>query len=99
MRKIKEYVDLICEELEGAKVYAEMSIDFKVQGQMEWANKFKEAANDELKHANYIHELAVGVIAKYREKLTPPQDMLDKWEKAHAEYIEKAAWIKTMLSM
>ena len=99
MRKIKEYVDMIDEELESAKVYAEMSIDYKVQGESEWANKFKEAANDELKHANYMHELAVGVIAKYRERMTPPQNMLEKWDKAHAEYIEKAAWIKTMLSM
>ena len=99
MRKIKEYVEMIDEELEGAKVYAEMFVDCKVQGKTEWANKFKEAANDELKHANFVHELAVQVITEYRAKVTPPQDMLEKWDKAHATYIEKAAWIKTMLSM
>ena len=30
---------------------------------------------------------------------TPPADMQEKWDKAHKEYVEKAAWVKQMLSM
>ena len=56
-------------------------------------------ANDELKHANYIHERAVTEIEELREVYTPPRKMLDKWEKDHNKYIEKAAWIKQMLAM
>ena len=29
----------------------------------------------------------------------PSEEMLEKWEKAHKEYVEKVAWIKQMLSM
>lgn len=26
-------------------------------------------------------------------------EMLEKWDEAHRHYVEKAAWIKTMLAM
>lgn len=99
MKKIAKLTEQIDEELEGAKHYTEMYLDFKADNQNEFANKFKEAAMDELKHANYLHEYAVQVINKYKEKFTPPQNMQDEWDKSHALYIEKAAWIKTMLAM
>lgn len=99
MKKIKKLVDEICEELEGAKEYAEMRVDRKANGDNAWAQRFEEMANDELKHANYIHEYAVSEINKLREVYTPPQDMIDKWEQSHKEYVEKAAWIKQMLAM
>lgn len=99
MRKIKELADNICEELEGAKCYAEKYIELKVNGDSSWAGKFKIMANDELTHAMNLHEYAVGEINKLKAVYTPPQDMLDKWDKVHAEYVEKAAWIKQMLTM
>lgn len=99
MKRIKRLVDEISEELEGAKEYAEMRVDMKLVGNNAWANRFEEMANDELKHANYIHEYAMIEIDKLREVYQPPQEMLDKWDICHKEYIEKAAWIKQMLTM
>ncbi len=87
------------EELCSAKEYAEEYLTFKAEENTPWANRYKEMAMDELKHAGYIHERAVTEIEELREVYTPPQNMLDKWEKDHTKYIEKAAWIKQMLAM
>lgn len=29
----------------------------------------------------------------------PPVEMLEKWDESHKHYVEKSAWIKTMLAM
>lgn len=99
MHKIKKYVEDIEEELEDAKKYAEMYVEMKVKNNQSAAQKLKEMASDELKHASYIHEWAVKDIEEISKVYTPPVDMLEKWEKAHKNYVEEAALIKQMLSM
>jgi hypothetical protein len=56
MRAIKKFVDMIKEELESAEEYAEMYVEAKAKNDIPAANKYKEMANDELKHANYEHK-------------------------------------------
>jgi hypothetical protein len=99
MRLIKKYVDDIDEELEGAKDYAEKYVEAKVKGDVEKASKYKEMANDELKHSSYLHGWAVNEINAISKVYTPPADMQEKWEKSHAHYVERVAWIKQMLNM
>lgn len=99
MTKIKHYVETIDEELNGAKDYAEEYIECKAKGNMPWANRYKEMANDELKHAMYIHDKAVADIDELSKVYTAPVEMQDAWDKSHKEYVEKAAWIKQMLAM
>jgi hypothetical protein len=99
MRAIKKYVEAIDEEIEGAKDYAEKYVECKAKGDMSKANRFKEMASDEIKHAMYIHEWAIAEIEEIKKVFVPPVDMLEKWEKAHKEYVEKVAWIKQMLSL
>lgn len=99
MTKIKMLVDEINDELCDAKKYAEESLSYKAKGDTGWANRYKEMSQDELKHASFIHERAVTEIEQLKRVYTPPVEMLDKWEKAHKEYVEKAAWIKQMLAM
>lgn len=99
MTKIKKLADEIMDELESAKEYAEDYLSYKAKENSAWANRYKEMATDELKHAGYIHERATEEIEALRKVYTPPQDMLDKWEADHKRYVEKAAWIKQMLSM
>jgi hypothetical protein len=91
-----EHID---EELEGAKEYAEKYVEAKAKGNMNMANKYKEMASDELRHAGYIHEFAVNEIESIAKVYTPPAEMMEKWEKSHKEYVEKAAWIRQMLVM
>ena len=99
MTKIKELADQIKEELCSAKDYTEEYLSFKAKNNVNWANRYKEMANDELKHASYIHDRAVEEIAELRKVYTPPEDMLEKWEHDHKKFIEKTAWIKQMLAM
>lgn len=99
MTHIKKYAEAIDEEISDAKEYAEKYVENRVREDIPTANKYKEMANDELKHAGYLHEWAVKEIEKLSRVYTPPADMQDKWNKLHKEYVEKTAWIKQMLSM
>jgi hypothetical protein len=99
MKAIKMYVDSIEEEIEGAKDYAEKYVEAKAKGDVAKANRYKEMANDELKHAMYLHEWAVATIDEISRVYKAPAEMEEKWQKAHKEYVEKAAWVKQMLAM
>ncbi len=99
MTKIKKMSDRIMGEIDDAKHYAEKYVECKAEGKSSWANKYKEMASDELKHAMYLHEMTVEEIAKLEKVLTPPAEMQEKWDKLHKEYVEKAAWVKQMLMM
>ena len=99
MTRIKELVDRINEELEDAKHYAEEYLDSKVKGNASWSNRYQEMANDELKHAGYIHDRAMEEIEELSKVYTPPESMMEKWNSEHKKYIERAAWIKQMLTL
>lgn len=99
MTIIKKYVERIDEELEDAKEYAEKYVEHKVNGETQTAMRYKEMSNDELKHAMYIHEWATQAIKKISETVTPPAEMLEKWEHDHKMYVEAVAHIKQMLTM
>lgn len=99
MRKIQKFVEAIDEEIEDAKDYAEGYVEEKARGNSMAANKFKEMASDELKHAMYLHEMAVAEIESISKVYTPPAHMQEKWDKSHKEYVEHVAWIKQMLAM
>ena len=75
MKKIANLVEQIDEELEGAKNYAEAYLDKKAGGDSQWASRFKEMAQDELKHAGFIHDLAMEEIDRLRKVYTPPANM------------------------
>ena len=99
MRKIKEMVDQINDEICDAKDYAEKYLDRKANNDTFLANRYREMAMDELKHADYLHENAVAEIEKLSQVFVTPVEMEEEWEKSHKAYVEKAAWVKTMLNM
>lgn len=99
MHKIKKMAERIAEELEDAKTYAEDYIEAKAKGNMSAANKYKEMSNDELRHAENIHEFAVAEIESIAKVYTAPIEMQEKWERAHKEYVQNAALVRQMLSM
>lgn len=99
MKYIEKYVEAINDEIHGAKEYAEKYVECKAKDNMANATRYKEMANDELKHAMYQHEWAVKEIEEISKVYTPPVEMQEEWEKAHKEYVEKVAWIKQMLSL
>ena len=96
MKAIKELVDHIKEEVEGAMEYANKYAEYKVLGSPR-ASTYKQMAYDELSHADKIHEFAVEEIQKARAVMTPPVEMEEKWEHEHKKFIEEVAKIKMML--
>ena len=100
MKKIKDYVNGIEDELNSAKEYIEKALWYKAKGDSTRYSKYREMSNQELEHAMNLHQFAVEDIEKL-ESVYPdiPQDMLDSWNKSHNEYVEKTAWIRQMQSM
>lgn len=99
MREIKELSDEMKEELEGAKCYAKLYVNYK-SSNPSLAKKYYEMANDELKHANYLHEMAVEKINKVKEEnLSFPEYMEMIWKDKHDAYIDEMANIKVILAM
>lgn len=100
MTKIKKYVDDISEELEGAKHYMEIALEYKASGNTARYTRFKEMSMQELAHAMTLHDYAVQDIEQLKTVYPDiPQDMQDKWDRSHVDYVEKAAWIKQMQAM
>lgn len=100
MERIKKFADHIKDEICDAKTYAESYVQAKVDGNSSIANKYKEMATDELKHAGYLHEIVVAEINKIKATgIQYPQNMEERWQVAHTEYVDKAAWVKQMLTL
>ena len=100
MRSIQKLAHRIRDELEDAKRYAECYVEKKASGKTQWASKYQKMADDELQHAAILHEFAVAEIDQLKTVFkAPPTSMMDAWEAEHKAYVEKAAWIKQMLSM
>ena len=99
MQRIKRYVDSIEAELKDAQDYAECYIKYRVKGNSNYANKYKEMANDELKHAGYLHEIVSTEIEEMKAVFTPNVDMQEKWDIAHKRYVDQAAYVKQMLTL
>lgn len=100
MKKIKEYVEGIEDELCSAKDYIEKALWYKAKGNSERYSRYKEMSIQELNHSNNLHQFAVEDINEL-EKVFPdiPQEMMEKWNKSHNEFVEKTAWIKQMQNM
>ena len=100
MKKIKDLADGIKEEVCDAKAYAEKYVEEKVNGNTSIATKYKEMANDELKHAGYLHEFVMAEINKIKSSgIQYPPSMEERWQAVHTEYVDKAAWVKQMLTL
>lgn len=99
MDMMKKYASEICEELEGAKSYAECYVDCKVRGNSNSATKFKEMATDELKHASYIHAMAAHCIEEMEKAISIPENISFEWQECNSEYACKAACVKQMLTL
>ena len=100
MTKIKKYVKDIAEELDSAKCYMEAALEYKAAGNATRYARYKEMSAQELAHAMTLHEYAVQDIEQLKTVYPDiPVEMQDKWDHSHAEYVEKAAWIRQMQSM
>lgn len=99
MTKIKKYVEHMEDELAGAKMYAEQYVDYKVKGDSQTASKMLDASKQEYNHAMLWHDIAAKEIDAMSKVITPPPEMMEKWEHEHKEYVKSAAEIKMMWTL
>ena len=100
MKKIKDYVEKINEEIDGAQEDIEKALWYKAKGDANRYTKYKEMSIQELGHAMTVHQFASEDIVELKNVYPDfPEEMQDAWDKAHNEYVEKVAWIKQMQTM
>ena len=98
MKLIEKMIDHIQEELDGAREYAEKYIENKAKGNTMRAGAFKEMANDELRHAERIHEFASRDMDDIQKVYTVSNDDMEKWEHFHKHYAHCVAMVKHMIA-
>ena len=99
MTKIRKFIERIDDELEDAKHYAEKYIECKAKGNSDRAAKYHAMAEDELKHAAWLHEMTAGEIAELDKVFRPTEELQRRWDDSNARYVERAAWVRRMLEM
>ena len=99
MKLIKKYVHKISDELCGAQEYAEKYLEYLSEGDTSLASKFKEMSSDELNHAMVIHDIAVKKIENLSKVVKPTEDMKQKWDECHSDYVQRMNWVKQLLNM
>ena len=99
MKAIKEIVEDIREELDGAKHYAEKAVKMW-DTDRDAATAYADMARQELSHADRLHGLAVKAINAERAKgVEPPAAMQAVWEWEHEKMIDATARIRHLLDM
>lgn len=98
MKIIDKMIDALDDEIEGAKKYAEKYIEWKSRGDSARASKYRDMANDELRHASNIHDFAMMDIDGLKRVYTLPEKDAEKWLQAHRQFAEQYALVKQMLS-
>ena len=95
---IKRLAKQIKEELEDAEKYAEEAHELR----MEYpaiAASYAKLAEQELEHANILHDNVVRLIEKASAEKTVPPVMMELWRWQHEEMIEEEKGVRLLLDM
>lgn len=93
--KIKHYMEMIHDEMCGAKEYALKYVEYK-NSKPNWARMYDEMAEAELKHADYLSQMA----QEYFDDLAwKSEDSKIEWEHCKNKMTEKTALVKMILSV
>ena len=99
MKEIKELVEEIREEMEGAKHYAEQAAKLKSTDAVR-SEMYADMARQELSHIDKLHNMAVKKIETHRSGgHEVPEAMQAVWDWEHEKMIKHVAKIKAMLDM
>lgn len=99
MKIVKCLSELIGEELDDAKKYAELALKWKSE-RPEAAKLFRELSGEEMRHMERLHTVAEDIIAEHRKTNgEPPAEMLAVYNYLHERQIEQAKEIKILQAM
>ena len=94
MKIIKQLVEMIEDELEGAEEYAKCAIKHKADHPM-LARALYDISVQEMVHVKILHDEVVRVIDEYRAKSgDPPASMLAVYEYMHERHIDEAKEVR-----
>lgn len=99
MKIIKEIVEEICDELEGAEHYAKQAMKYKASDRP-LADMYAKLADVELSHVSTLHEQAARLIkAKRDSEKEVPANMQAIWDWEHEKSVDSAARVRAVLAM
>lgn len=99
MKIIKEIVEYIHEELEGAEGYAKKATQYKTDDKA-LADNYSMMAAQELEHVDKLHAQVVRMIkAQQAAGKEVPAAMRAVWDWEHEQAMDKVAKIKMLLEM
>lgn len=94
MKIIKELVEFINEEVDGAEEYAKLAVKYKTENPT-LAKTFYDISMDEMRHADLFHAEVVKLIEEHRRtKGEPPASMLAVYDYLHEKHIEEAKEVR-----
>lgn len=99
MRLIDKMLEQLEEEVEGARDYAEKYVECKARGNMNRANRYKEMAHDELKHATFLKEMDIADIDELKKVYPMTDEEQSLWEHGHKHVNDQMAMVMHILSM
>lgn len=99
MKIIQKLCDEINDELNGAKCYIKMALEYKSE-YPDLSKTLYNISTQEMEHVKMLHDCVIDIIKDYREEHgEPPPDMMAVYEYVHKGQIEKSAHIKTLQTM
>jgi len=99
MKLIEILSEKIDEEINDAKSYIEMAIEYK-DDYPELSRTLSNISAQEMEHMTLLHNEVTLLIKKYRDtKGEPPAEMLAVYNYLHKKQIEKATEVRTMQSL
>lgn len=99
MTEIKMLMEHIGEELQDAKTYAKLALEYR-DTDREMANLFYTLSGEEMTHMELLHKSVVSHIEAYKAtKGEPPEGMMALYNFLHGKYIEKAERVEMLRGM
>lgn len=98
MRIIRQTVEKMREEIEGAKACAKIATHYK-QDHPTISKAYYDMAVNKLDNHDRLHSEVVKLIEKSRSEKEPPKGMLEIWEYEHEVDMEEYSIAKNMIAL
>ena len=99
MKIIEKLSEKISEEIQDAKCYAKMALEYK-DDHPELSRTLFEISTEEMGHMSRLHSAVADIIEKYRATNgEPPASMLEVYSYLHKKQIDAAAEVKALQAM
>lgn len=100
MERVAKLARMICGEIKDAEKYAKCALSAKDSPVPSESRVFAEIANQELGHADKLHDLVRDEIARARDSgREVPAGMEAVWEFEHGRIVEDTAAVRNLLMM